>query len=179
MQGRNLFRYAVELLQSPFGERPKSLDSGNVRRAVDEFICRMIDPEMFLKADINQPVIAAPLVRVNNGLQRFLGAVRDNLGINLAVYLEDAEDFGLVAGSATALAFHSTRIEVGSVNLDFAQGNRRRSFRFFGSSFSDFQENSVDCHMCHRHEFSRFTGGQIEREITDNLPFRSETLAHR
>jgi len=92
MQIKSVCRDSIELLQASFAKRPKTFYPVNVRVAVDEFISRMINAKMLRVADINQPVVAAPFVRVNNRvqantpandcLQRFLAAVRDNLGIN-------------------------------------------------------------------------------------------------
>ena len=86
MQTKSLFRNSVELLQPSFAERPKTFYPINVRVAINELVSRVIDAQMLTVADINQSVVAAPLVRVdtriqvdtpaNNGLQRLLCAVR-------------------------------------------------------------------------------------------------------
>ncbi len=104
VQIKCVFRYAIEFLQASFGIRPKTFDAVNMRIIIHEFIGTVINPKMFRVANINQSVLAAPLVRVNYGiqrnapanhpLQRFLRAVGDNFSINRNVSFEDAKDFG-------------------------------------------------------------------------------------
>ncbi len=102
VQIKSVFRDPIELLQPSFAKRPKTFYPVNMRRAINKFISTVVNTKMIRVADINQPVVAAPFVRVNNRvqantpandcLQRFLAAVRDNLGINRSVALKDAED---------------------------------------------------------------------------------------
>ena len=97
----------------------------------------MINAKMLRVSDIDQSVIAAPLIRMNhriqrntpanNGLQRFLAAVRDNFSIDRAIALEDAEDFRLAARSASALAFDTTRTELSSTSTSHALNGNARS----------------------------------------------------
>ena len=59
MQIKSVFRHAVELLQSPLGERPETFDAVDVRVAINKFVSRMIDTKMLPVTDINQPVVSA------------------------------------------------------------------------------------------------------------------------
>jgi hypothetical protein len=103
VQIESVLRHADELLQAAFGTRSKTFDAIYMRTTIDEFISRVIDPQMFFVADINQSIVAAPLFQVNDriqadtpankGLQRLFLTIRDNPGINRTVAFEDAEDF--------------------------------------------------------------------------------------
>ena len=83
----------------------------------------MIDSEMFWLTEVNQAVVTAPATRVNsrfnpdasvnNGLQRFLLNIWDNLGEHFSVSFVDAEDNDLAACAATAFAFDLSGSEVG------------------------------------------------------------------
>ena len=107
MQIKSLFRDSIKLLQVAFSRGPKTFDAIDMRRAVHKFIRAVIDSKMFRVANVNQSIVAAPFVRVNNRvqantpanhrLQRFLAAVRDNFRIDRAVKLKDAEGFGFAA----------------------------------------------------------------------------------
>ncbi len=122
VQIKSLLRDSIEFLQASFGRRPKTFDAVNRRRAIHKFIGTVINPQMFCIADINQSIVAAPLVRVNyrvhrdtpanHRLQRFLAAIRDNFRVDRAIPFEDAEDFGFAARTAPALAFNAPRAKV-------------------------------------------------------------------
>lgn len=124
-------------------------------------------------------VVAAPAVRMddcigtdapaNNGLQRLFPAVRDNLGINRTVTLEDAEDNRFAARAATAFSPHSACAEVTFVHFDCA-AKRRCSFAFFSNAATNFQVNLIDRLSGQSDDFRRFRGGQIERKAADNSP---------
>lgn len=70
VQIESFFRHAVELLQATFGIRPETFDAVDMRIAGDKLILRVIDAVMFIKADIDQTVVAAPAVRMNDRVQR-------------------------------------------------------------------------------------------------------------
>src|SRR5205085_11855470 len=94
--------------------------------ATHELVLTMIDSEVLRVADIHQAVIAAPAVRVddglsshataNNGLQCGFLAVGHDFCVNTTVTLEDAEDNGLATGPAASLATDSTSAEVAFIN---------------------------------------------------------------
>ena len=88
----------------------------------------MIDPEMLRITQVNQAVVAAPGVGMNNGfdtdapahygLQRFLLDVRNDLGEHFSVPFIDSEDNSFATCAATTFAFDSFGSEVGFVHLD-------------------------------------------------------------
>jgi hypothetical protein len=85
-----------------------------VRLAIGELIVSMVDTIMPLVAQINQSIITAPRVGVNdtfkrystsdNALQRLFCAVGDDFRIDHALSLEDAEDRGFVVGATASLS---------------------------------------------------------------------------
>src|SRR5437764_6636295 len=179
MQVESASRDAIELLQAPLGIAPEALNAINMMFATRELVFTMIDSEMLCITDINQTVIAAPAVRVdnrsqrdataNNGLQCGLLAVGHDFGINAAVAFEDAEDDGLARGSAASLATDSTSAEVAFVNLDFASRKGRGALTFLCDPLSDFEKDRSHAAARQPRQLSRMTSCQIEREMAHEL----------
>jgi hypothetical protein len=63
-------RDAVELLQAMLGEAPETLDAVDVVRPAGELVLPVIDSVMLRVADIDQAVVAAPAVAVDDYLRR-------------------------------------------------------------------------------------------------------------
>ena len=96
----------VELLQTSLGQTPEAFDAIDVvtATAIDvvtatgELVSPMINPKMFSITNIDQTIVAAPAVAVNdylksqsptnNGLQTGFGAVGHNLGVDPSMALE-------------------------------------------------------------------------------------------
>lgn len=112
-----------------------------------KLINRVRHAKIFFVTDINQSVIAALAVRINdalrsdssanNCLQSRCAAIGDNLGINRTVTLKNPKDNRFTACSATALSAHSLCSEVTFVNLNRA-AKRRRAFRDFRQRDDEF-----------------------------------------
>jgi hypothetical protein len=104
---------AVEPGETALGEAPERLDAIDVSAAFGEGFL-FVDADMLVEADVHQPVIARPAIGANdaggidpapdNGSQRGLGTVFDDLRIDLSMPLEDAED-RLLEGSSAAQAW--------------------------------------------------------------------------
>ena len=87
----------------------------------------MIDAEVTV-AEIDQAVVAAPAIGVDDGtgvhpsaddaLQGRPRAVRHDLGVDLALALQDAEDDRLAVGAAPAPARDPARPEDAFIDLD-------------------------------------------------------------
>ena len=180
MQIEGFLRHAIELLQSSFGIRPKAFDPVNVNIANGENVVRVINSQVLGITDINQAVVTAPAVRMNdrierdtpanNGLQCFSSRVRHDLGVNFAVSLVNTEDNLFAASPATALASDTPRAEIRFVNFDLASGKRRSAFGFFGDAASDFQINLLDRLIGQVSQKSRFISRQIKCKILNDLP---------
>ena len=66
MQIESMPGHAIEQHESAPGITPKALNAVGVNRASRKFIPGVIDPQMFVKADIDQPVVTALVVGVND-----------------------------------------------------------------------------------------------------------------
>ena len=79
-------------------------------RTTNKLIVTMMYPEMFGKTHVNQSLITAPTVGIddtldtdttsNNLLQRCFGGIGNNLGINLAHAFQNAENDGFPTRTA-------------------------------------------------------------------------------
>src|SRR5437016_4965454 len=98
-------RNAVELLKPSLSTRPETFYPVDMTLCISKHIVRVEHTKMLTVSDINQAIVAAPPVRVNDGLkgnmsanhllQRAFAAIRDDLGIDRPITFEDAEDDGL------------------------------------------------------------------------------------
>jgi hypothetical protein len=80
-----------------------------------EFILAMVDTKMLVVSYIDEAVVAFKPIRINdtvtghlapdNGLQCRFGAVRHNLGIDLAMPFDETEYNGLAISAYANLAF--------------------------------------------------------------------------
>ncbi len=108
---------SLNLRQATLGETPEALDAVDVAAATSELIRPMMDSQVLGVADIDQTVVATPPVRMNdrfhgdatanNGLERDLFAIRDDLRVALAVTFQQSEDDGLARRATSTLATHA------------------------------------------------------------------------
>ena len=108
VQIKGLGGNAIELGEPSFGVAPERLNAVDVVFAPCEFVVAVVDPEVLVKADVDQAVIATPTIGMDDGarvdlapdhcLQRGFGAIGDDFGVDLALAFQDTEDDGL-AGS--------------------------------------------------------------------------------
>ncbi len=144
-----------------------------------ELVTSMIDSVMLRVADIDQPIIAAPAVRVDGNVRRdattnyrlkcALLAVGDDLRVHAPITLEDAEDDGLARRPAPAFAAHAASAEVTLVNLNFARGEGRGALTFFSDTAPHLEKDRGHRLPAQAGQFSRRRGGEIEREVTYEL----------
>src|ERR1017187_250865 len=170
MKRKGVSGYAVEFGQPSFGETPKALDTIDVVLAHGELMSLVVHPEMFLIAHIDQAVVAGPTIGVDdrleadtaqNGLaERLSPAVGDDLSIDIAVALEDAEHDGLASRATTTLAPDATRAEVTLIDFDFSSEGVLR-LAPAGDLASQFEVNRV--HRADRK--TRHGGGLPVRQI--------------
>lgn len=74
MEMKGAFLHSVELRQPVFYIAPKALDSIDMVGAKGKFVVAMIDPQMLVEAQIDQPVVASPAVGMNYGFKTCLAA---------------------------------------------------------------------------------------------------------
>ena len=92
---------SLELCQPDLCQTPEAFDAVDLDSSFAELIVGMIDAEVAI-AEIDQTVVAAPAIGVDDGaeihpaavdaLEGWPRAVRDDLGVDLALTLEDSED---------------------------------------------------------------------------------------
>ena len=134
MQVKGGIGQSIELHQPGLGKCPEGLDAVDMVLALDELIGAVLDPVMFFVAQIDQAVVASPAVGVDDalwvhftpydGLKSDLGAVRDDLSVDLAAALKNTEDRRLAGCSSSSFTLDSLRTEVGFINLDLASQGR-------------------------------------------------------
>ena len=179
MQVKGTSRDAIELLQAPFSIAPEALDAVNVMRSADELITTMIDAKMLRVANINQSVIPAPAVGMddgvqghataNYGLQSAFSAVRHHFRVNAAVALENAEDNGFARGTAATLATYPARSEVTFIHFNFAASVRRGALAFGGQALSDSEKDQGDCLARQSGQLRYVAGRKIHRKVAHDL----------
>lgn len=155
MKIESMRRDAVELLKSTLSEAPEALDAVDMTVATSKLIRTMMNSEVLGVTDIDQSVIAAPSITVddrfgcnattNNGLQGGFLAVWYDLGIDLAISLQETEDDGLAGCATPALATNPSSAEVRFINFDFARRERRAALAILSHTLTDFQIARVDC----------------------------------
>jgi hypothetical protein len=148
-------------------------------RPTHELALPMMDSEVLGVADINEAIIAAPAVRVddcfeshataNNGLQRGLFAVGNDLRIDRTITLEDTEDDGLARCAAPALATHSTSAKVRFIDFNFTRRERRCAFTLCGDALTKLEKDRGRAPAREASQMSRITGCQIQCEVAQEL----------
>jgi len=145
----------------------------------------MHDPEVLRVAHVDQAVVAAPAIRVDDGLQanaaaddgpkRLSRAIRDDFSVHAAAALKDAEDDRLAAGAAAGLSTDATGSEVRLVELDLAGGlaSEVGSLTVLGEAVADSAVEIVDTASGKAGEDGGMGGGQVEGEAPREL---AETL---
>ena len=91
-------RHTIEFHQTPFGITPEAFNPVDMGVTPGKLIFAVVDPKMLVKAHINQTIVAAPAISVDDacyigftsddGLQYGLGGVGNNFCINAAAALE-------------------------------------------------------------------------------------------
>lgn len=170
---------AVELLHTAFRKRPKALDAVDVIRAVGKLVIAMIHTEMFCKTYIDQAIVTAPFVGVDNnvktdfpsynGLQRAFLTVRDDLGVDPTVPFENAKDDCLATCPASAFSTDPSAAKVGLVDLDLTGPDRCVTGTFFDKADTYFLKDRIDTFPSDLCQLGRLPGSQIHREISQYL----------
>jgi len=169
---------AVEAGQAGLGVGPEALDAVDVAAVGGELVLAVVDPQVFGVAQIDQAVVAPPVVGVddtiethasaNHLLQYGFGAIRHQLGVGLAVPLEDAEHGCLAARSAAASPPNPLGAEAGLVGFDLAP----EGAGFFASlGHADPQRTQQTVHgvTVEAGELSDLRGGEIGGDMPDKL----------
>jgi hypothetical protein len=169
----------VELLHSSFGEAPETLDPIDVSPPSGELVVFMVDPEMLLEPDIDQAVVPAPKVRMDNGvetdfapyngLQGAFLAVRDDLCIDPSVPFEDAEDDCFATGTATPFPADPAAAEIRLVNFYLSALKGGMPLAFLHQTEAYFLKDQIDAFPSNTRQLACFAGRQIHGKISQNL----------
>ncbi len=162
---------ATELGQPHLGDAPEVLDAVDVRLALDELVAPVIDPVMFLVAQVHQAAVALPAIRIDhaaqghlalqNGRQYRPGAIRHDLRINFPVTLEQAEYRHFLKSSPSPFAPDAPTTEITFVNLNLpAQGRLGLAER--GEAFPEMPAIKVDRVAVQTGELGYFSGFHIQ-----------------
>jgi len=167
------FSHPTEPGKPSFGETPEAFDAVDVGLPLGELIPAVIDSQVLAITDIDQAVVTAPVVGVDhalgfhfasyNRLQRGFGAVRHDLGVDLAVALEDAEDDRLARSTASSLPLDVSCTEERFIDFDLP-GERELLLGMFSQSFADRLQETVHGVAVQVGQLGDLCGLQIERE---------------
>ena len=145
--------HTIEFHQTPLGIAPEAFNPVDVGIAPGKLIFAVVDPKVFVKADINQTVIAAPAVSVNHagqigfapddGLQDSLGGIGNNLCINAAAPLKQAKHHSLAACTPAAQAAYAAWAKVRLIGFQLTAQRRDLSTEL-SQTVANAKVNSVD-----------------------------------
>lgn len=168
---------AIELGQATLGKAPEALDAVDVIVAEREAVFAVSDAKVLGVTDGNQAIVGAQAVGMDDAAQAYLAAndrlqsgfraVGHDLGIDLAVALEDTKDDGLAERTTAFLSAHATWPEVALVDFDRAD-KRRCAPALFGQTPAQLEKQRVDRAHAHAGQLRRPGRRQIEREATHN-----------
>lgn len=135
------------------GIAPKGFDTVDMLRTADKLIVTVMHSEMLRKAHVNQSLIAAPTLGIDDAiyrdmasddlLQRDFRGIGDDFGIHFVTAFQNTKNDGFTARTATAFATNTLGTEIGFVQFhDTAQ--RCLSLAFFSQTPVQLQVQTVD-----------------------------------
>lgn len=149
-------------------------------RPAHELILTMIDSEVLRITDINQAVITAPAIGMddgveghspaNYGLKRTFSAIRHHFCVNATIALEDAKDDRLARGAAAAFASDSARSKVAFINFNFAVRVGRSALAFSCNTLSHSEKDRGHCLARQSRQLGDVAGSKIHCEVAHDLP---------
>lgn len=174
-----MFRHAVELCQAAFGKTPKRFDTVNMPLTTGKLIVTMVNPEMFIKSDIDQSVITAPSIRMNhsiwrhmstdNGSQCCFGAVGYSLYIHFPATLKHSKDNCFAIGAPASFTSNTLGAKIGFVDL---YRTWQRGFRLAVLDYarSYFKINSIDESDRNTDQLGCASNSEFQRKIPNEWP---------
>jgi hypothetical protein len=178
MQSKSMFSHAIELSQAALSKAPKGLNPIDMAATSYKLILSMVDPKVFIKANVDQTIIATPAIGVDdaqrisfasdNCLQGSFGRIRNNLRVNLIASLKQPKDNRFTSCTTASFAPHSAWTKVRLISLQLA--TQRRSLQTPPSHTGTYAKvDTVDA--SHRNSAqSRALGSrQIQGKMFNNL----------
>lgn len=133
---------------------------------------------MLRVADINQPVVATPSIRVddclrcnataNNRLQGGFRAVRHDLRVDFTLTLQEPEDRSLTRCPAPVLAPDTTSAEVAFVNFNLP-GKGRDALALFGDALTNLEKDHGDGFTPAAGELGYIRRAEVQRKVARQL----------
>jgi hypothetical protein len=178
MQSKGMFSHAIELSQAALGKAPKGFNTVDMMRTAHKLILTMVDPKVFIKANIDQSIVATPTIGVDdaqrirfasdNRLQGTLRSIGNNLRVNLITTFKQPKDNRFTARTASAFTAHAAWTKVRLISLQLA--TQWRSLQTPPShAFAHAKIDTIDASQGHAAQSGAFSGGQIQGKMFNNL----------
>ena len=176
---KSTLRHAIEFCQTSFCETPERFDTVNMAFAIDKLTIPVMNPEMLIKADIDQSIITTPSIRMDhgiwrymsadNGLQRCFRTIRNNLCIHFALALKHTKDNCFAISATASFTSKTLCAKVGSIDL---YRTLQRGFKLtaLGNSLSYFKINGIDGSDRNTGQLGCASSSEIQRKTPNELP---------
>ena len=171
--------HTTELVQPGFGKAPEAFDAIDMGSAPDKFILPMIDSQVLAITDIDQAVVTAPAIGIDDAIQsntapddpleRCFTAVRDDFCVDTPVAFEYTKDSCFAEGPATAFAFDTLGTEIRFIDLDLAS-EWRLKLAILCNAYTDASQIPVDGVAVNPRQRSDLGGVYVQCKQPDNLP---------
>jgi hypothetical protein len=178
MQSKGMLGHTIELSQATLGKAPKGFNTVDMTATPDKLIVAMIDPKVFVKANIYQAIVAPPAIGVDNAqrisfasdnrLQRALRSVWNNLCVNLVTAFEQSKDNGFTACTTTTFTTHSAWTKVRLISLQLT--TQWRSLQTPPSHTGTYAKvDTVDASHRNSAQSRALSSRQIQGKMFNNL----------
>ena len=167
------------LCQACLGVAPEGLDAVDVVGASGELVLAVVDSEVAFVADVDEPVIALPTVSMNNTLishsaldnrfQSFSGAIFENIGVNFAAPLKQADNGNFTTRAPTSLPSDAACAKVAFIDFN-APFERCLPVAFLGDPDPDRLQMAVNAGPVDAHDLCDLDCLQIKRKEAVELP---------
>ena len=178
MQVECCWAHSPEFRKPGLGKSPETLNPVDVGLAVYKFVPAMIHTEMLLIPQVDQTIVPAPAIGVDDGLQVdsssddrlqcFTTTVGNDFGIDFTVSSEYTKDNGLPESATSTFAFDATRAKVALIDLHLTREGRLL-LTVLGDTLTYSPEVSVDrvpVKTCQRSDLESI---QVQGKKPDNL----------
>ena len=153
MQIECCWAHAPEFKKPGLGKSPETLNPVDVGLAVYKFVLTMIHAEMLFIPQVDQPIVTAPAIGVddrlqvdsssNDRLECFTTTVGNDFGVDFTVSSEYTKDNGLPESTTSTFALDATGTEIAFIDFHFT-GERGLLFTVLGNALTYGPEVSVD-----------------------------------
>lgn len=179
VQIERMFRYAIKLCHAPFGVAPKRLDTIDMPISIGKFIFTVMHPKVLIKTNVNQTIIPAPAIRVNqrirrdtssdNALQRSPGTIGHDFCLNLSVTFKQAKHNGFAISTYSTLASDAMSSKVRPIYF-YRALKRRVLLTEFCQSLTNLEVNRIHRTNRNTNQFSGTAGSKIQSKTAHKLP---------